>query len=303
MFPIYDLPDGAANSQEQLGTKPKFWFEDAVLGKCLFKEGRSPITGDDWSEKIASELCVLLDLPHADYHLASWRNRRGIISPLFVPSGGIMIHGNELLPRVIKGYTGGKSFHVRQHTVSAVLAVLSHKSIQTPIAWQSSDGITSAEDVFVGYLLLDAWIANQDRHHENWALIATSPETLHLAPTYDHASSFGANETDETREERLRTRDRNRAMERYVEKASSAFYSSVSQSKKPMSPIDAFRTAGNYSPKAAQAWLKRLAQISIAEIEQIFNMIPTERISPIGIEFSFKLLELNRNRLLALLGA
>jgi hypothetical protein len=35
------------------------------------------------------------------------------------------------------------------------------------------DGITTAIDTFVGYLLLDAWIGNGDRHHENWRFIAT----------------------------------------------------------------------------------------------------------------------------------
>jgi hypothetical protein len=44
--------------------------------------------------------------------------------------------------------------------------------------------------------MLDAWIGNGDRHHLNWGLVRNklTPniiETIHLAPTYDHASSLG----------------------------------------------------------------------------------------------------------------
>jgi hypothetical protein len=56
-------------------------------------------------------------------------------------------------------------------------------------------------DVFAGYLVLDALIANRDRHEQNWAVLTpqltTTPEML--APTYDHASSLGFNLTDDKR--------------------------------------------------------------------------------------------------------
>ena len=42
---------------------------------------------------------------------------------------------------------------------------------------------------FVGYVLLDAWIANQDRHHENWGALRHGDE-LRLAPTFDHGASL-----------------------------------------------------------------------------------------------------------------
>jgi serine/threonine protein kinase HipA of HipAB toxin-antitoxin module len=50
--------------------------------------------------------------------------------------------------------------------------------------------VDGADDVFLGYLMLDAWIANLDRHHENWGLVLTKDITGHLAPSYDHASSL-----------------------------------------------------------------------------------------------------------------
>ena len=44
------------------------------------------------------------------------------------------------------------------------------------MAWTPLTDVVEAVDVFVGYLMFDAWIANTDRHHENWALVV-SPES------------------------------------------------------------------------------------------------------------------------------
>jgi hypothetical protein len=92
--------------------------------------------------------------------------------------------------------------------------------------------VRTAVGVFIGYLLLDAWIENTDRHHENWGIIV-SPDTQAqptLAPTFDHASSMGSHETDETRSARLETRDRGYSVDAYVEKADSALYATMSES-------------------------------------------------------------------------
>ena len=56
MFKIITVPEDAADLPEQLGTKPKFWFQNVQGVDCLFKESRQG-TGEDWSEKVAGELC------------------------------------------------------------------------------------------------------------------------------------------------------------------------------------------------------------------------------------------------------
>jgi hypothetical protein len=103
MYQIVDVPDHVADLPEQTGTKPKFWFQDNHSDNYLFKEGRSK-AGDDWSEKVASDLCGLLELPHVAYELAVWRGRRGVVCQNFVPEGGQLVHGNELLARIVTGY-------------------------------------------------------------------------------------------------------------------------------------------------------------------------------------------------------
>src|SRR5713101_7001037 len=301
MFRIITVPDQAASLTEQLGTKQKFWFRDAESHRWLFKEGR-PNTGDDWSEKVASELCELIDLPHVSYDLAVWKGRKGVVSRRFVPEGGQLVHGNELLARRVREYPKTDFFRVSQHTLRRVLAILRSPRITLPIGWRGFAAVETALDVFVGYLMFDAWIANQDRHHENWALVVTPERTIHLAPSYDHASSLGSNETDGSREDRLTTRDKGRSIERYVERAASAFYASPS-SNKPLSTLDAFREAGRIRPEAADSWLELLKLVSLQDIVRIFEQIPQERITPVAIAFAQRMLELNRQRLLALQGA
>ncbi|HSV66319.1 MAG TPA: hypothetical protein VLJ59_10500 [Mycobacteriales bacterium] len=50
--------------------------------------------------------------------------------------------------------------------------------------------------VFAGYLVLDDWIANRDRHDENWAVLRPptgEPGPAMLAGSFDHASGLGFN--------------------------------------------------------------------------------------------------------------
>jgi hypothetical protein len=153
-------------------------------------------------------------------------------------------------------------------------------------------------DIFVGYLMLDAWIGNTDRHHENWALVVR-PQATHLAPSYDHAVSLGAHETDANRHDRLTTRDRGRSMQQYVARARSAFYASPTDTR-PMSTLSAFREAGIRWPRAAQAWITRLERLSFQDIEAMFADIPSDRISAVARDFAIKMLSFNAQRLLTL---
>ena len=102
-FPIIEVPPDAPEKSEEMGTKEKFWFRERDRGLFLYKKAR-PNTGEDWSEKIASELCKLLKLPHAQYELATFNGERGIISPFFVPQGGNLILGNEVLAQLLSDY-------------------------------------------------------------------------------------------------------------------------------------------------------------------------------------------------------
>lgn len=280
---------------ESMGSKYKFWFEQENIA-YLYKQAR-PNIGEDWAEKVAAELCEILELPHAEYELAeTWQGNCGVVSPKFLDAeeGEILINGNELLIPIVPNYNTFATYGASQHTIDVVLKAIGNESIKLPPAWTAPSTIKTAVDVFVGYLLLDAWIGNGDRHHENWGLIRkkmmpAATETIYLAPTYDHASSLGRELSDENR--------RKRSVEAYANKCSSAFYRSVEDTK-PLKTFDVFTYVAHHHPKTADVWMERLSSISRAKILEIFTRIPSKRISPIAIDFAQKILEHNQHRLL-----
>jgi len=71
--------------------------------------------------------------------------------------------------------------------------------IQRVRGWVGPAGVGAAFGVFCGYLVLDAPIANTDRHEENWAVIRGKDAVVRLCASYDHATSLGFNLSDERR--------------------------------------------------------------------------------------------------------
>lgn len=311
MFPIIEVPSGSAEIVEQLGTKAKFWYIDHLLGRSLFKRGR-PNTGENWAEKVACELAAMLGIPHAFYELAKCGDQYGVVSPSFVPRYGRLVHGNELLVKA-KWYPQDvdvRYYRARSHTITVVLGFMRAASIERdliepPADFTPFEGVTTAGDVFVAYLMLDAWIGNQDRHDENWGLIvdfSNGDARVTLAPSFDHGSSLARNETDDACIEMLRTKDRGRHISSYVQRARSAVYPHGADSRtRPLSTIEAFAYALRFSPKAGRAWLGRLKSVTEQQLVEIADMLPDEFITAGRRQFVVTYLLLNRARLLALL--
>ncbi|MCC8166741.1 MAG: hypothetical protein LIQ31_11465, partial [Planctomycetes bacterium] len=104
-FEIVRLVDTDPDSMEELGTKPKYWFEftDDTLQfpagtEMLFKADNRG-TGEDWAERIACELCNYLKIPHVEYEMAeeSESGRYGVICPNCAISPNSLVLGNQLL--------------------------------------------------------------------------------------------------------------------------------------------------------------------------------------------------------------
>ena len=298
MFSIHSVDQQRAQSVEWLGTKRKFWFLDNHR-RWLFKaEERG--TGDDWAEKIACHLCELLGMPHVHYELAELTdgNIPGVICETCSPAPLSLVLGNQLLLRRDPDYPAeiGRKYKVREHTVHAVVDAVRELELPSDEWMPNTDReIQTALDVFVGYVMLDAWIANQDRHHENWA--ALRDDVLRLAPTFDHGAGLARILSDEERKERLTTKDRNRTVKFFTSKAKSAFYNLATDSQ-PLGTIEAFATFAKFVPNAARLWLDRLARIKLESVQAILDEVPNKRMTKITKEFTAKLLQINQERLL-----
>lgn len=285
---------------EPLGTKYKFWYRDHDHGLMLFKEGR-PGTGENWCERIACELAALLGMPHATYELATYEGRQGVVSRSLVDRDARIIHGNELLAALVTDYTQGERYRNPNHTLRRVLAYLRAGGglLGAPYGWPASDRIRTPLDFFVGYLLFDAWIANQDRHDENWGVLRMNDGKLFLAPSFDHGSSMARNEPDERRVLRLETKDMPRHISTFVQTARSAvFPSGPNASPQPLSTLEAFVQAASQSPHAAAEWRERLESIDIRTVEAVIARVPAGWMTEPARRFTAELLRLNQERIL-----
>jgi hypothetical protein len=289
-----------------LGTKPKFWFSRE--GEMwLFKACR-PGQGEHWAEVACAGLADLLGLPHAHYEFARWRDKagivnRGVVTRRFIAEGFDLVHGDELLAERDPNYPPepeGTRRHVRtkQHTIDAVWGALSDAGVGLPNGWVAPGGIERSVDVLGGYLLLDAWIGNTDRHHQNWAVVANLAQGQYfLAPTFDHASSLGAHETDQERRRRLESRDPQFRVEGYVQRADarSALFRQAGDAR-PLPLLDAFRA---WCERAnCRPWLEKLASVRDEQVRDLFDRVPEEEMSGPAKAFAHAILSANRGRIL-----
>lgn len=296
-FEIREILKEQKDSLEQLGTKEKFWFVDDGVKK-LFKRGR-PNTGEDWVEVVVSEICKILDIPHAKYEFATYENKNGTITTNIVPDGGRLVHGNELLAKVYKKinveYEQDTFYKVRNHNLQVVALLMQYPNLKVSLDIEKYDTFNNAFEMFIGYIVLDCLVSNQDRHHENWGIIAYG-KNLFLSPTYDHASGLGSKERDERKEERLNTRNQAFTVGAFVRKAKTAFY----DKGKILKTINSVKLCAKLDKKATLYWLDKVENLNLDDIIEIFNRIPKDLISEISIKFALKMLEENKKRLLDL---
>lgn len=151
----------------------------------------------------------------------------------------------------------------------------------------------SAWTVFIGYLVLDALIGNTDRHEENWSAISSAEagSQRRLSPTFDHASSLGFLLSDQDRQERLSSADRNRTPEGYADRAKTPFAS------KPH-PITVVGDAQELGGRGtAEYWLGQVEHVDDLVIP--IWAIPEHRMSTPAREFAQRVLRHNWSKMTA----
>lgn len=304
MYQIHDISNFEPEIYESLGTKSKFWIKDDNGTSLLFKSTRCldgkgneiERPGEDWAEKISCEIARELGIPHAHYELAIHENQIGVITNNFVPDGSNMILGNMLLSRFSEHEDSNNKIFLNKrilNRLSRVIVILSELVKKPPQNHQLPHGINSSLEVFCGYLLLDLLISNQDRHEENWGIIAHKSEGLYLAPTFDHAASLGRNENDEKRLRILNSKDIGYSLSTYIGKAKSQLYD---RQDKRYKTVEAFSLASIFAARGALIWIEKLKKITFSRIDEIIDAIPSQRMTDIAKEFTKALIKENMNR-------
>ena len=281
-YPIFQFDAVDLERDETMGNKVKYWFRHGDE-RWLYKEGREN-TGEDWSEKLGSEIASLLDIPAARVELAEYAGKRGCASLSFVnpKEGALLIHGNEVLAGQVLGYDKDKVFHQSDHTLDNIRAAIS-KMFPDP---DVHHGVLTE---LCSYLVLDALIGNTDRHHQNWGLLMVltlaeghlMADTLQVAPSYDHASSLGRELRDEKRASLLASN----AVASYVRKGRGAvfFKPSDNHGANPLRLVEygALKFSEYFSPG-----LERLRLTTLNDLNQTVDRVPGDRMSPVTREFT-----------------
>lgn len=199
---IVDVSSWPVVSQEFRGDDPKDWASppDAVTSDdkgdwWLYKPVKTGRNSgyrrfDDVSEYVASRLAELIGLPAAKVRLAVGQKAEGIISQNVASDGWDLISGDSVLTEC-EGYVSiagdDRPRNRPGHTISNIRTVLS--GMGGPLDSDCADW--RAEEVFAGYLVFDAWIANTDRHALNWAVMSREG-TQRLAASFDHGSALAS---------------------------------------------------------------------------------------------------------------
>jgi hypothetical protein len=294
-FQEIDVTAWDVTDEETSGAEAKVWLEEPatkvrwLLKTVTVKNGH--VHGEDWAEKAASHLAAMLGIPSASIELAAWHDLRGCISANLRPDQYQMQPGQALLETVdAPGYVhrdAGKDHpgHSLSNIKEALVGFGPPPGCDLPFD-------ATAFDVFASYIMLDAWIANQDRHDHNWSILIPGTSGVSgpplLSGSYDHASALAFGERDARLDQLI---DSAGGVEGWCSKGRANRLEG-----RPML-VDAAKIALDMaSTLAHEHWLSQLEEISSDDIRRILIRVP--RMSDTARTFAGRVLEVNRRRVL-----
>jgi hypothetical protein len=294
-FPVRDVGGWEIVADETSGDEEKYWLQEPETGcRWLFKAvtiKQGNVQGEDWAEKAVAELAAQLGVPCARIELAEFSGAHGCVSADLRPPDCELQHGQVVLEeRNAPGYSHGVGKSHPGHTLENIRLCL--EGAMPPPGLTLPFGAT-AYDVFASYVLLDAWVANRDRHDNNWAVlrpILASGGPLRLSGSYDHASSLGFNLTDRERGSRL---DTEHGVTSWCQRGTAWRFG---YDPKPTLVDLAAKALRIASLEAQQYWLERFRQVKHDEMQHVLERVP--RMSDLARTFAGKVLEVNRRRVL-----
>ena len=219
----------------------------------------------------------------------------GIVSRNVAPDRWNLLPGYVLLSALIPGYVGGARLPGRPgHSLANIYHVLAN------CGPPPDHDKLSAIGAFAGYLVMDAWVANQDRHdrHDrNWAVLERSdaPGPRRLAASFDHTSSLGFNLVDADRQRLLGSAD---GVRRWAEKGRALQFQHDPSAKRQTATLIAMahRALQLAGDDVERLWLDRLTSMSSVEVADVVSGVAG--LSDTTATFIVRLLETNRRRLL-----
>lgn len=167
------------------GTSAQEWI---VYGNpeqvALFKERKSDLTTDNFSEKISSELSYSIGLKCAKIDLAIRNGKVGMVSYKINLQEETIIEGIQYISKSYPNYN-----------TTTLIDEDTGERYSLEMILNSIKELNLEEEIFKIFIF-DFIIGNSDRHHSNWAILKNNKD-IKVCPIYDNASSLCSYVTDE----------------------------------------------------------------------------------------------------------
>ncbi|MDQ1745181.1 MAG: hypothetical protein QOE23_3520 [Pseudonocardiales bacterium] len=198
--------------------------------------------------------------------------------------------GRVLLPEVVDDYDPENPERRGHNVVNIKLAL---DRFDPPPESPTPAGFT-AFDVFTGYLIFDALIANGDRHDRNWAVLLRPPGQPGrdaLCSSYDHASSLGFTLSDGERRRRLVEG----TVATWVRRGYARQFEHRSGERR-QNLVDLARVAADLCrPNVHEHWLHAVLSVDPGVVRSILNAAPG--LSDVTRVFTQEFVMINQSRL------
>lgn len=263
---------------------------------CLFKSvtvSEASACDEDLAEKAAAEIDRLLGVPCAHVELAIRDDARGSVSADLCPKGWQLQHGTLLMQdREIPDYVPGKVRGRPGHSLENIRLVLDGAG---PPPDSDLPFTATGFDVFAGYAVFDALIANRDRHDENWAgllpIVGDAPAML--CGSYDHANSLGYNLNDA---KRLMYLERENGVRDWCRKGTAFRYEHTPGRAPPTLVEMAVKALSLASEDAREHWLAQVDRLGEDDVRRVIERLPG--MSAPARTFTAEVVLVNRKRVL-----
>ncbi len=166
------------------GRSEKIWLtyndnSNKTYRRGLFKFTKSSETTEHVSEKLASDIAKIIDLPCANVDLGKYKNRVGSMSYQINSEQELIIEGINYVCKLYPEYNPETLYDVK-----------SKKFYSLSMIFESIAEFKLNDD-FLKILIFDFLIGNTDRHQNNWALLASHDgANIRICPIYDNGSSL-----------------------------------------------------------------------------------------------------------------
>ncbi|AXM90509.1 toxin HipA [Anoxybacillus ayderensis G10] len=253
------------DKRQASGTRQKFWLVSPYNEKrYLFKIPKEN-TGEAWAEVVASKLGELIRINTMKAHLATYNGLTGCLLENFVVANSEFYEGGDLFFTIAEDFD---RYNLNYYDFLNIIKVLSPFEL---------------DRAFVQIPVFDAFIANQDRHCDNWGVIVEGAG-YRLAPVYDNGASLGY----QLNEERIIKMFQDQKMFEAFTNRSHSLIGLPSKKKPKYKELLSF-IYGLY-PKEIQEIIERISNVDERTIAIVLNEIPDSCMNAIYKRWVSKLL-------------